>query len=94
MAELKERNPPVVIERTVNALGYKMLEAGRTRDAIEVFAANVRAHPASANAYDSLGEAYLKAGEKDQARQSYEKSLALNPANADARKALAELGSR
>lgn len=94
MAELKERNPPAVIERTVNALGYKMLEAGRTRDAIEVFAANVRAHPASANAYDSLGEAYLKAGEKDQARQSYEKSLALNPANADARKALAELGAR
>lgn len=71
-------------EPELNTLGYSLLGAGRTADAIEVFKLNVELFPQSANTYDSLGEGYAVAGNKELALVNYRKSLELNPANKNA----------
>ena len=86
-SDARQRPPEFVL----NALGYEALGAGRTEEAIRLFARNVREFPQSANVYDSLGEAYAKAGRKDLAIQNYEKSLALDPKNENARERLGKL---
>lgn len=68
-------------ESTLNQLGYRLLDRGKTADAIQVFQLNVQEYPQSWNCYDSLGEAYMKAGQKDLAIQNYSKSIKLNPDN-------------
>ncbi|MGH7537271.1 MAG: YceI family protein [Gemmatimonadales bacterium] len=75
-------------ESQLNTLGYKLLQLGRTDDAIRVFALNVEAFPQSSNAYDSLGEAYLAKSDRRRARENYEKSLALDPQNVGAMEVL------
>jgi CubicO group peptidase (beta-lactamase class C family) len=66
-------------ENQINSLGYEYLQAGKLKEAIEIFKLNVTAFPQSFNVYDSLGEAYAAAGERDLAIKNYEKSLELNP---------------
>jgi len=78
-------------EATLNHLGYALLSAGQTEDAITVFQRNTEEYPTSANVYDSLGEAFLKAGQKELAIRSYEMSLKLNPANQNAINVLKKL---
>ena len=80
---LKKASPPPyeVNENTLNQLGYELLFAGKTDDAIQVFKLNVEEYPKSSNPYDSLGEAYMKAGRKDLAIQNYTKSVELDPKN-------------
>jgi hypothetical protein len=73
-------------EPQVNALGYKLLAAKHIPDAILVFEVNVRAHPKSWNAYDSLGEAYVAAQDRVRALAAYRKSLELNPKNANGKR--------
>ncbi len=68
-------------ERQVNALGYKLMGAGRIPDAITIFQVNVRTHPDSWNAWDSLGEGYANGHNKQGALQAYRKSIQLNPKN-------------
>lgn len=62
-------------ENLMNFIGYRLLRADRTADAIAVFQANAKNWPRSANVHDSLGEAYEKAGRKADARASYEMAL-------------------
>jgi uncharacterized protein len=62
-------------ENLMNFIGYRLLRADRTADAIAVFETNAKNWATSANVYDSLGEAYEKAGRKAEARASYEKAL-------------------
>jgi len=71
-------------ETRMNILGYQYLQAGETKEAIELFKMNVRAYPESANTYDSLGEAYMVNGDKELAIKNYNKSLELNPDNENA----------
>ena len=78
-------------EPELNTLGYRLLQAKRTRDAIEIFKLNVEAYPGGFNTYDSLGEAYLRNGDKELAIANYKKSLELNPKNKSAIDALASL---
>jgi len=78
-------------ENEFNALGYRLMGAGKMDGAIAVFRMNVKLFPKSANAYDSLGEAYMKNGDKELAIKNYEKSLELNPDNNNAREKLKEL---
>ena len=66
-------------ERETNALGYRLIEAKRYNDAVEVFKLNVESYPASANAFDSLGEAYLLAGNREEAIRSYKKAVEIDP---------------
>jgi CubicO group peptidase (beta-lactamase class C family) len=91
--ELMKTNSPAqkVDEGTLNGLGYMLLSADKTSDAIAVFQRNVHEYPQSGNVYDSLGEAYMKAGQKELAIQNYEKSLQLDPKNQNAVEMLKKL---
>jgi tetratricopeptide (TPR) repeat protein len=71
-------------EAELNLLGYQLLGAGKTDDAIAVFKLNVEAFPQGFNTYDSLGEAYMAAGKNEDAVKNYAKSLELNPGNRNA----------
>jgi 3-oxoadipate enol-lactonase len=71
-------------EGEMNLLGYRYLQNGKIKEAIELFKLNTIAFPNSGNAFDSLGEAYLLDGQKDLAIKNYEKSLELNPQNTNA----------
>lgn len=62
-----------------NTLGYRLIERGRLREAIEIFKLNVTEHLESWNVYDCLGEAYITNGDEELAIQNYRKSLDLNP---------------
>lgn len=66
-------------EDFVNNCGYNQLNSGRTENAVALFIENVKTHPNSYNAYDSLGEAYLKSGNTALAILNYKKSVELNP---------------
>lgn len=82
----------IFTEGSFNLLGYKYLNAGKIKEAVEIFKLNARAYPESFNVYDSLGEAYMKNGENDLAIENYKKSLELNPKNENAQKMLETLG--
>jgi len=66
-------------EEPVNALGYSLLQAGRTADALAAFTLNAKAHPASANAHDSRGEALAVAGDTLEAIREYQTAVRLDP---------------
>lgn len=78
-------------EQSINDAGYQMMEAGKVKEAIELFKTNVQLFPQSWNTYDSLGEAYAKAGDTALAIQNYEKSVQMNPKNEAGIAALAKL---
>jgi len=80
-------------ENELNMLGYQLLGAKKTKEAIEIFKLNVEMHPQAANPYDSLGEAYLQAGERELALQNYQKSVELNPQNTNAVAVIKNLAS-
>jgi len=66
---------------TLLGVAYRLLSAGKSDDALQVFKLEVREYPNYWNAYDSLGEAYMKAGQKDLAILNYRKSIELKPDN-------------
>lgn len=68
-------------EDFMNEAGYQRLNNGDINQAIEMFTQNVKNHPNSSNAYDSLGEAYFLKGNKKAALDHYRKSVLLNPQN-------------
>lgn len=61
-------------EETLNQVGYQLLTANRTDEAIAAFRKNVENYPNSANVYDSLAEAFEKNGQMKQAAENYEKA--------------------
>jgi tetratricopeptide (TPR) repeat protein len=79
-------------EGELNRLGYQLLAARLSQEAVEIFKLNVEMFPQGFNTYDSLGEAYVAAGERENAIKSYKKSLELNPHNTNAAEALKRLG--
>jgi tetratricopeptide (TPR) repeat protein len=66
-----------VPEQTINLAGYNLLGARRFDEAIRIFQMNVDAHPASANAYDSLADGYVAAGNREKAAELARKAQAL-----------------
>jgi len=78
-------------EPELNTLGYQLMRAGKTKDAVEIFKLNVEAYPKASNPYDSLGEAYLNLNERELAILNYKKSLELNPGNTGAVETLKKL---
>lgn len=73
-------------ETKVNAYGYELMNSDHdVKMAIEVFKLNVKKHPDSWNAYDSMGEAYSIAGDKKQALANYKLALAKAPEDQKAR---------
>jgi len=79
------------LERQINTLGYRLLNAKKFDEAIEVFKFNVKSYPNSANCYDSLGEAYLKKGDEENAKIYYRKALKIDPDFSSAISALKKL---
>jgi pimeloyl-ACP methyl ester carboxylesterase len=75
--QVRQHDPKAVLfpEAALNQLGYQHLQAGRTKEAIELFKLNTEAYPASANTYDSLGDAYLADGQNDMALQASRKAI-------------------
>jgi hypothetical protein len=78
------RGPYNFDEDELNTLGYQLIRANKSKEAIRIFQLNVEAYPQSSNVYDSLGEAYMNDGDKPQAIANYQKSLELNPKNRNA----------
>lgn len=95
LADTARKNPAARLsEDDVNTWGYAVLQRPAPRDAIPVFALNVRLYPESANAYDILAEAYEAAADTARAVENYRRSLARDPANDHARNRLRALGTR
>lgn len=61
-------------ELVINQLGYRAMQAGDPRGAIDIFKYNVEAYPDSANVYDSLGEAYENVNDLPLALENYAKA--------------------
>ncbi|MCM3904959.1 MAG: serine hydrolase [Pyrinomonadaceae bacterium] len=81
-------------EPELNTLGYQLLQAKKTKEAIEIFKLNVEAYPKGSNTYDSLGEAYMVNGDTELAIQNYKKSLELNSDNPNAVEMLKRLETK
>ena len=77
-------NDFTIVEDEIIELGYDVLFVGDIISAIEIFKINVKLHPNSSNAFDSLGEGYLEHGNYQAALHNYQKALELDPANTNA----------
>lgn len=67
-------DPELVLfpEANMNYAGYRMLQRGRTAEAVALFKMNAETYPQSANCWDSLAEAYMANGDNDLALQCIE----------------------
>jgi tetratricopeptide (TPR) repeat protein len=74
---LLEKGLAAATENEVNLYGYRLLGSAKVQEAIGIFQRNVKAHPESWNAYDSLAEAQLQAGDKPRAKENYGRALKL-----------------
>ncbi len=89
LKELERTYPAAAFgESLLNTIGYDLLAQKQPGAAALVLERNVKLHPKSWNAYDSLAEAYAADGDVRSAIRTYRKSLALNPDNGNARAAL------
>ena len=77
----KAKNLKWDFENTLNIIGYTLMRNSRINEAIKVFELNVKEHPQSGNAFDSLGEVYLSAKNYKLALENYKKALELDPQN-------------
>ncbi|CAN5433839.1 alpha/beta hydrolase-fold protein [soil metagenome] len=70
-------------ESLLDQIGYQLLAADRTQEAIEVFKKNIENHPYAANCYDSLAAAYEKNGQLKQSLENYEKAYKMAEAHGE-----------
>ena len=73
-----------IVESSVNAMGYRLLENGEIDAAIKVFDLNTGTFPLSANTWDSLAEAIMTKGDRETAIRYYRVSLKLDPESSNA----------
>jgi tetratricopeptide (TPR) repeat protein len=78
-------------QKPLNALGERLIRAGKSADAEALLALNAEYHPDADWTLTLLGEAQLKNGKRDAARATFEKVLELDPESELAKKRLAEL---
>lgn len=78
-------------EGLVLGIGYDLLDAHETNNAIECLKLNVSNYPTSAHARKHLADVYLAAGKKELAIQNYKKALKLDPNTDGAKEALGKL---
>jgi hypothetical protein len=67
----------IATEAEINAYGYQLAGQRKMDEAIAMFEKNVKDHPNSWNAYDSLAEAYAAKGDRKKALENYTKALNL-----------------
>jgi CubicO group peptidase (beta-lactamase class C family) len=80
-------------ENDLNEYGFLLMDESRLKEAAAIFKLNLRLHPESANAFDSMAEAYEKLGEKTLALENFKRSYELNPKNDYAAKHIKDLQS-
>ena len=78
--KLKDSRPDsfYVDEDEMDALGTRLLRAGKKRESTEVMKLRTLEFPKSYDAFQKLGDAYSDAGDSAQFQASYRKSLELN----------------
>ncbi|MDJ0840518.1 MAG: tetratricopeptide repeat protein [Acidobacteriota bacterium] len=81
-------------ESSINSLGYRLLRADYTDQAVEVFKLNTEWYPQYTNGYDSLGEGYMVAGKYEEAIANYEIVLEREPGNENATRQLRRIRAR
>lgn len=83
LSAARKKNPraPFTPEQIIEWFAYDQLQAGDTKQALDIMKLDAVAYPNSPNVYDSLGEVYLAEGKKELARQNTEKALALLPSD-------------
>ncbi len=88
----RAEDPEIILFQEVqfNILGYRFLQSGQIRDAIEVFKMNADTYPGSANCWDSLAEAYIANGDNQLALSCVEKVLEVLPDDTNANEQLKE----
>ncbi len=69
---------PGATEGELNIYGYQLV-ATNPADAVAIFRENVKRHPQSWNAHDSLAEGLVALGKRDEAAAMYRKALAMAP---------------
>ncbi len=80
-----------IVEGELNALGYRLIEAGDPARGAVALEMNTVAFPQSANTFDSLADAQEAAGDREAALASVRKALTLDPGSAALREHLARL---
>ena len=80
-------------DRPLDALGERMLSAGKGSQVLPLLEMNVQDNPKSGAALYVLGEARLAAGDRERALEAFESSLALDPHNPRIRRRIEELKS-
>jgi tetratricopeptide (TPR) repeat protein len=78
-------------EKSINGLGYALLQEKNPSSAVVLFKVNTKAYPDSANAWDSLGDGYEATNDVQDARMAYARSVELNPDNEHAKGELVKL---
>jgi tetratricopeptide (TPR) repeat protein len=71
-------------ERTLDDLGYQLLNEGDTDGAIKIFKLNQEEFPNSETANASLASAYTVCGDKNKAHKYFDKALKMNTLNVQA----------
>ena len=89
---IKDKDTHSLREEEINGIGYQLMRAGKTEEALQVFKLNVDEFPKSFNVYDSYAEALMNLGQKDAAIENYRKSVEMNPANQNGIDMLEKLG--
>ena len=82
-----------IVESSVNAMGYRLLENGEIDAAIKVFDLNAETFPSSANAWDSLAEAVMTKGDHEMAIWYYRVALKLDPEGSNAARMIEQITS-
>jgi polyisoprenoid-binding protein YceI len=77
----------------LNLVGYKLLQHGKTKEALEFFRLNAAEYPDQWFVYDSLADAELANGDKEQAIKDFKKSLEMDKSNTSAIESLRSLGA-
>ncbi len=74
-APLRARAMKTATEAEINTFGYTLMAQKKMKEALEMFAKNVKDHPDSWNVYDSLAEGLENTGDVKGAITNYEKAL-------------------
>jgi polyisoprenoid-binding protein YceI len=75
----------------LNLVGRRLLQHGKSKEALEILKMNAELFPNMAGIVDSLGDAYVAVGDNENAIQTFKKSLAIDPADTSAAESLRTL---
>lgn len=87
----KDSLDKAINQRTINRLGYQLLNERKYNEAIEIFKINTKLHPKTSNTYYNLANAYLRNKDTLKAVTFYKKALSINPENSSSKRMLTKI---